>query len=423
VLKVLVAPLDWGLGHATRCIPIIKELLSQRCRVILAADGAQKTLLQEEFPTLDFVQIPGYRIKYGKNRAFTLVRLIMSIPKILIRIKRENAWLRGFASREGPDLVISDNRYGLYLPGTVSVFITHQLAIRTSFGAVADRLLRWVNYRAIGRFTLCWVPDVTGEEIALAGKLSHPRKMPRVPTRYIGWLSRFGTGVDGGAGGDGAGAGAEAAGGGTGAAMSAGAAGMGAAMSAGAEGAGAGAEVDAAGGRVDLLVLLSGPEPQRTLLEKMILEQAEGCGCQIFLVRGLPGGSAAGAGGSALVGPSGIIDFDHLAARELEGLIRRSGIVLARSGYSTVMDLARLGKRAIFIPTPGQTEQEYLGVYLAEKRLAVCMGQARFSLKEGLDRARELLPGGDWGEAAKKNKILGGEVRAVLELARGWKKG
>ncbi len=194
VLKVLVAPLDWGLGHATRCIPIINEFLSQGCTVILAADGAQKALLQEEFPTLRFVQIPGYRIKYGKNRAFTLVRLIMSIPKILIRIKQENAWFRGFGSRERPDVVISDNRYGLYLPGIVSVFITHQLSIRTSFGAAADRLLQRVNYRAIRRFTLCWVPDMAGEEISLSGKLSHPRKMPPIPTRYIGWLSRFGTG-------------------------------------------------------------------------------------------------------------------------------------------------------------------------------------------------------------------------------------
>jgi UDP-N-acetylglucosamine transferase subunit ALG13 len=375
VLKVLVAPLDWGLGHATRCIPIINEFLSNRCTVILAADGAQKALLQEEFPTLSFVQIPGYRIKYGKNRAFTLIRLIMSIPKILIRVKQENAWLRGFASQDRPDLIISDNRYGLYLPGIVSVFITHQLSIRTSFGAVADRLLQRVNYRAIRRFTLCWVPDVAGEEISLAGKLSHSRRMPAVPTRYIGWLSRFGA----------AGAGA----------ASAGAASVG------------------GGGPVDLLVVLSGPEPQRTLLEKMILEQAAGCGCEIVLVRGLPGG------GAAVAVPSGVLVYDHLAARELESLICRSSMVLARSGYSTVMDLARLGKKAIFIPTPGQTEQEYLGTYLAGKGLAVSMGQDRFSLKEAVDRARELVPGGDWGLAAKKNLILGDEVRAVLKLAGG----
>ncbi len=192
-------------------------------------------------------------------------------------------------------------------------------------------------------------------------------------------------------------------------------------------------------GRVDLLVLLSGPEPQRTLLERKILEQAAGCGCQLVLVRGLPGGATATEGGAAAergagLGevtalPPGVIVYDHLAAKELEGLIRRSSVVLARSGYSTVMDLARLGKKAIFIPTPGQTEQEYLGDYLAGRGLAVCMGQDRFALKgaldtlEALDRTRALVPGGAWGEAAQKNAILGDEIRAVWKLCGAWRKG
>ena len=137
MLKVLVAPLDWGLGHATRCIPIIKELINQDCTVIIAANGVQKILLQEEFPTVRFVEIPGYRIKYGKNRAFTILRLMASIPKILICVKQENQWFSRFARQEQPDVVLSDNRYGLYRKGIVCVFITHQLAIRTPFGTVA----------------------------------------------------------------------------------------------------------------------------------------------------------------------------------------------------------------------------------------------------------------------------------------------
>src|SRR5580700_502801 len=173
MLKVLVAPLAWGLGHATRCIPIIKELINQGCTVIIAAGGIQKAVLQEEFPDLSFVEIPGFCIKYGKNRAFTLLKILFSIPKILIGIKRENQWLRRFAGREGLDLVISDNRYGLYGAGVYSVFMTHQLAIRTSFGAVADELVRRMNYAFIRRFSACWVPDVAGPG-NLAGKLSHP---------------------------------------------------------------------------------------------------------------------------------------------------------------------------------------------------------------------------------------------------------
>ncbi|HXB33719.1 MAG TPA: hypothetical protein VNV35_09865, partial [Puia sp.] len=138
MLKVLVAPLAWGLGHATRCIPIIKELINQGCTVIIAAGGTQKEILQEEFPDLSFVELPGFRLKYGKNRAFTLLKIIFAIPKILIGIKRENEWLRRFAAREGLDLVISDNRYGLHGAGVYSVFMTHQLAIRSSLGPLAD---------------------------------------------------------------------------------------------------------------------------------------------------------------------------------------------------------------------------------------------------------------------------------------------
>jgi hypothetical protein len=380
MLKVLVAPLDWGLGHATRCIPIIKELVNQGCTVIIAASGPQKILLQEEFPTLRFVEIPGYRVKYGKNRALTILQLIVSLPKILIRIKQENRWLRRFSRLEQPDLVLSDNRYGLYRRGIVCVFITHQLFIRTPFGAATDWLLQRINYSAIRHFSCCWVPDIPGPD-SLAGELSHPRNMPSIPTRYIGWLSRFGA------------AGA-------------------AELSADVTDAVVTGVMD-----YDLLVLLSGPEPQRTILEKMILEQAAGSGYKIALVRGLPGrGLRVGASGGGLAGgglagaPPGIAVHDHLPAGELEVLIRRSEVVLSRSGYSTVMDLVRLRRRAVYIPTPGQTEQEYLGKYLAERRLAICVEQRGFSLQDALIKAQDLRV-----RPAVENGLLKNEIKILLE--------
>jgi predicted glycosyltransferase len=356
MLKVLVAPLDWGLGHATRCIPIIKELIHQKCQVIIAAEGAQKALLHEEFPFLTFVELPGYHVQFGKNRALTILRLISSIPKILICIKRENDWLRHFADRERPDLVLSDNRYGLYLPGTVTIFVTHQLSIRTPFGKVADRLLQRINYSAIGRFSICWVPDMAGTD-GLGGELSHPRRMPPISTRYIGWLSRMDV------------------------------------MSA------------PRTKDFDVLVLLSGPEPQRTILEEMIIEQANDCECKMVLVRGLPAG-----GGKSLTPPHGVVVYDHLAAGELQRLILRSDVVLSRPGYSTVMDLRRVGKKAIFIPTPGQTEQEYLGGYLAGKGLGICIRQHVFSLTAALMQVRSLED-----KPGTRNTLMRSEVRAVLD--------
>jgi hypothetical protein len=408
--RVLVAPLDWGLGHATRCIPIIKELLNQKCEVIIAAIGAQKAILQGEFPSLTFVELPGYDIIYDKNRALTMLRLIKAIPKILIRIKRERAWLRQFMARVNPDLVISDNRYGLALPGVFCVFVTHQLRIRTSFGRFADALLQRMNYRLIGHFSRCWVPDTEAGE-GLAGALSHPARMPGITTKYIGWLSRFGKisqqdeqlsrdpndadPMDN--------------------------------VSPGSDPADTDRQADAP----DLLILLSGPEPQRTLLEARIIAQAgggmpersPGHPCHIVLVRGLP------TGGPALPHiPPGLTAYDHLPAAELEALMRKARLIVARSGYSTVMDLARLGKRALLIPTPGQSEQEYLGPFLAARGRAFCVKQSAFSLREALSLAgegftRAKVPGS--GELPKvpgvepvepEGRLLATEIRAVLAI-------
>ena len=324
-----------------------------------AVSGVQKEVLVREIPDLVIVEIPGYGIKYDKNRALTILRLIFSIPKILIRVKRENAWIRRWARLGQPDLIISDNRYGLHVAGIPSVFMTHQLLIRTPWGPIADRWLQRINYSFIRRFSLCWVPD-TGGETNLAGELSHPPRMPRVPVRYVGWLSRFTPCPPE-----------------------------------------AGASVSGPDpippnpahltvsdpippDGIDLLVLLSGPEPQRTLLEKKIMDQVAHYSGHVVLVRGLPNQTA------PLTSPPHVKVYNHLPAADLGVLIRSSGQIICRSGYSTVMDLVRLGRRAIMIPTPGQTEQEYLGHYLASRGWALCVDQKGFSLIDALTAAREM---------------------------------
>lgn len=327
--KILLAPLDWGLGHATRCIPIIKELLINKYEVCVAAAGDQKALLEEEFPFLSFIELPSYRIKYDKNRAFTLLRLLFSIPKILIRVKEENRWLRQFLEKEGVDMVISDNRYGLWHQDHYCVLITHQLNIQSGMGSWIDGWIRRWHYRLINRFSECWVPDMpTGT--GLAGKLSHPERMPDVMTHYIGLLSRM--------------------------------------------------EQSRWDEAIDLLILLSGPEPQRSILEELLWEQLKSFEGAWVFVRGLP------RGGSLLTGTN---VYDHLPARALNEYLSKAKLVVARSGYSTVMDLVRLQKRSILIPTPGQTEQEYLGKYLTAQRIALCVSQKGFSLTDALLQAEQ----------------------------------
>lgn len=329
--RVLVAPLDWGLGHATRCIPIIRQLLRRQCTVFLGGEDKTHQLLRQEFPGLSFVDLKGYRVEYSKNK-WTLPFVIASqIPKILSVIKYENQRLREIVKQHRIDAVISDNRYGLYHPDVPSVFITHQLMIRTPLGRHADRYLQNINYRYISRFQECWVPD-NRHHPSLGGLLSHPVKLPSIPVRYLGPLSRFSSAAD-------------------------------------------------SSKEQHLLILLSGPEPQRSLFEALLLQQLQEYSGPVVFVRGLPGETR------TLHGSANISFFNHLPALVLQEKLAAAAFVISRSGYSTVMDLAALKKKSILIPTPGQTEQEYLATHLMESNFALCLPQEKFRLSSALQMA------------------------------------
>lgn len=328
--KILVAPLDWGLGHATRCIPIIRELLAQNCHVVLAGEGKNKALLQREFPHLSFLDLPGYGIEYASSGWGLTAKIVAQIPKILSAIKQEQAWLQKVVADEKIDAVISDNRYGLYHENIRSVFITHQLCIKAPL-AFAETILQKINYQYINEFDECWVPDTAGEN-NLAGILSHPEDLPGIPVRYLGVLSRF-------------------------------------------HGTESNLDQDY------LLLLLSGPEPQRSLLENNLLDELKDYTKPIVLVRGLPETN------ESLEAAQNVTVFSHLPALELEQKIKGASLVISRCGYSTVMDLAVLKKKSILIPTPGQTEQEYLAKHLMQKNFAFCVEQKKFKLKKVVELA------------------------------------
>lgn len=324
--KVLVAPLDWGLGHATRCVPVINALLRQGCNVLPAAGGSQKALLQQEFPHLRFLQLPGYHIEYASSGWGLAAKIVAQIPKILSAIKEEQEWLKQVVEEEKIDAVISDNRYGLHHPALRSVFITHQLRIKAPFG-LAEEALQELNYSYINCFDECWIPDAEGDD-SLAGSLSHPTEMPAVPVRYLGNLSRF--------------------------------------------------SHYPTNHSAGLLLLLSGPEPGRSLLEQKFLEELKEHKNPVTLIRGLPNTQ------ERLTVPENVSAHNHLPAAELEQKIKSASLIIARCGYSTVMDLAALKKRSLLIPTPGQTEQEYLAKHLMQKNFALCIEQKKIRLKQAL---------------------------------------
>lgn len=316
--KILIAPLDWGLGHASRCIPIIKHLLKKGCEVIIAADGEQLSLLKKEFPGLRSVPLKGYSVNYSRYKRWFGVKILWQIPKIMLSMRREHIWMKNIISEYGIDLVISDNRYGLYTKKIPCVFITHQLTIQAPFKWLRH-LIQKINYRHISKFTACWVPDFEGEK-NIAGALSHPQIMPPVIVKYLGPLSRFNS-------------------------------------------------AESVSIVYKYLFVLSGPEPQRSILEEKVLKIAALMNEKILIVRGKPEEHTTHAV------PANCIINNHLATEEMQTAFLQSEFIISRSGYTTVMELLSLGKKSVLIPTPGQTEQEYLGKRLMLQHWCYCCEQ------------------------------------------------
>lgn len=331
--RVLICPLDWGIGHATRCVPIIRHFLKEGDTVLIAADGRPGSFLKREFPELTFIRFPGYHIRYPHGSGMVW-KMLLQGPSFINGIRKEHRKLQEIIRSHQIDLVISDNRYGLWSHRIPTVFMTHQLEIQVpTYLRFFQGLIRKLNYRIINRYHTCWVPDFPNHH-GLAGRLSHPGKLPE-HTRYIGTLSRFNPKDR--------------------------------------------PELSPEFPDFELLVILSGPEPQRSVLEEKLISQISKTDIKTLLIRGITESMESSH-------PSeNLWMFDHLESQELQACMERALIIICRSGYSSLMDLTTLGKRAILIPTPGQTEQEYLAKYLMAKKIFFSMPQDSFDLLYALD--------------------------------------
>ena len=320
--RILVAPLNWGIGHATRCIPIINALIDNNYEVILATDGRPLHLLSTEFPQLEIIRFPDYDIKYPKYFPMS-ISMLLQTPKLLWNIKKEQLSLQSIIKDYNIDGVISDNRFGLYSETIPCAFITHQLQIQTPYFTDS---IRNFNYKYINKFDACWVMD--DEKNNLAGSLSKPNTLPN-NTIYIGTQSRF--------------------------------------------------EYQDTKKIYDFLAIVSGPEPQRTILEKGLIKTLKTRKEKSLIVLGKPELENEEQIGNLTI-------KSHLKASELNTAILQSHLVICRPGYSTIMDLEKLGKKAILIPTPGQTEQEYLADYCMKKNICFSQNQSEFNFSLAINK-------------------------------------
>lgn len=345
--RILVAPLDWGLGHAARCVPIIRTLLEQDAVPVIGADMAPLALLREEFPTLEHVRLPGMEVRYaaGRSQAWAMAR---QLPRMLLQVRKEQHLFHTIRTQLRLQAIISDQRFGIRAHDRPSVLITHQIF---PFSPFAQAHARRINLRHIARFHRCWIPD-DAQAPGLAGELSHGGQLPQ-QARYIGPLSRF---------------------------------------------ADATPSADKPAWRT--VSVISGPEPQRTLFEKAVMQQLHSIAGRHLVVSGRPGLALRNEGSIEIAG--------HLPAAQLQAALASAGLIICRSGYSTLMDLHALGRKALLVPTPGQPEQEYLARLHGQRHGHPVQPQ------EGLDVRAALAHGTDAGTGSEKSGTL---FRAMTELA------
>ncbi len=319
-LKVLVSPLDWGLGHASRMILLIQELINKGFEIIIAADKAPLELLEKEFPQLKSIKLAGASIKYskGNNQFFSILKFL---PKFAKSIKTEHKELQKIIKKYQIDVVISDNRYGLWNKNIYSILVTHQLKLKLpKTFAFAENLTKHIIYRFSKDFNEIWIPDFE-EKTNLSGELSHFKSKLSYKIHFIGILSKF--------------------------------------LLPKFQKKSEKEKINQEG----ILAILSGPEPQRTVFEELLIKQLDELNCKATIVLGKQNYKPKLASNSKIK----LVAF--VESKELYKLINEAKYVICRAGYSSIMDMVALNKKAIIVPTPGQTEQEYLAKYLKNNEL------------------------------------------------------
>ncbi len=334
--SVLIAPLDWGLGHATRCIPIIAALQALGYRVTIATDGPHEIILREAFPDLSFLTLKGYGIRYSKRAEGFAFKMLIQIPRILYNILREFWWLRKTNRHQAFDLIISDNRLGFFHLKTPSIFITHQLNLQTPF-IWSTRLLQWMQYTWFRFFyTMVWVPDMEGDQ-NLSGILGNPKHKPSVPVWYMNSLSRLKEYATG--------------------------------------------QTEVQKQEHLFLGIVSGPEPQRSIFQDILWQEGNKTNHPFQIIAGTanqPNNQAVSEHGSIV---------PHVGGPDLAKAIENATYIISRGGYTSLMELIPFNKKLILVPTPGQTEQEYLAKRWQEKGWAIAYDQTEFHLETALHKA------------------------------------
>jgi len=333
-LHILICPLDWGLGHAARCIPVVSKLIEAGHKVTFAGYGRSLIMLQMEFPLLESIELRGFSPSYSRS-GYMVLHLFRLLPRFIKTIIYEHREIKKLIEQHNFDIIISDNRYGLWNKSTKCILITHQVMIKTpGWLRFAEYILYCVSRLMISRFDECWIPDER-DGPGLSGDLSHNYALP-ANAKFIGSLSRFQKSES---------------------------------------------SQDKADNDRKIIAIISGPEPQRSIFEQMVTRQLSELKLEALII-----------GGQPEIEQTEITNTDlnilpYLATAGLKSAISSASLVICRSGYSSIMDLQALGAKALFVPTPGQTEQIYLAKLHQQTGTALWCAQENMDLKTDIPEA------------------------------------
>lgn len=328
--KVFYAVLNWGLGHAAHSKPIIEWLILEGYEVKIGSDGLAMEYLQEAFPSIPSVTLPSYGIEYAKKKSDFTSKIVAQLPKFFGAIRQEKKVLKHLLKEENFDLIISDNRYGIYDKNVTSIIICHQIKIKIKN---SEWLVNPLHRKLLERFNEVWIPDYEHLESSLSGELSHDQFSQ--PTYYLGPLTSL--------------------------------------------------KIEPVEKDIDLLVILSGPEPQRTILEEILMNYLTAItDLNIVMVRGT---------NLKRSFSNHLETYDLIDAQELSNLCSRAEVIISRSGLGSISDMHASGIKTILIPTPGQVEQEYLAKWNGNKPNFTVIEQQHLTQEAILDAMKDLTIG------------------------------
>lgn len=309
--RILISPLNWGLGHATRLLPVIYALQKKGHECLIAGEEPAITVIKEVFPGLKYIPIKGFKVRLSSSNKQVL-KLLFQFPAFIHSIFRDRITVQRLVKRYQIDLIISDNRYGFRNRSIPSILITHQTNPETGWfmswtKPIVNLTLRWW----VSRFNACWIPDINASP-SISGRLS--QKQLNTSTFFTGILSRLSV-IDK-------------------------------------------TKFNNNIKTPDILVILSGPEPQRSQFESLIIKRFINSRHKVLVLQAQPNKTP-------LATPKGSVTLlPHCDASTYFRLLTGSKQIICRPGYSTLMDLFYINRKAILIPTPGQYEQLYLARHM-----------------------------------------------------------